>query len=47
VLVVLTGLFAPALFGYAPIIAAILVALPSRGTPPGRTGADTTKVEFG
>jgi predicted branched-subunit amino acid permease len=47
VLVVLTGFFVPALFGYAPIIAAILVALPSLGTPPGRTSADTTTVEFG
>lgn len=31
VLVLLSALFAPALFDYAPIIAAIIVALPSRG----------------
>jgi predicted branched-subunit amino acid permease len=46
VLVVLTALFIPALFGYAPIIAAILVALPSRSTSPKHPGVDTTTAEF-
>jgi predicted branched-subunit amino acid permease len=46
VLVVLSAFLVPQLFNYAPIIAAILVALPGRSSTPKTAGDDPATVSF-
>jgi predicted branched-subunit amino acid permease len=45
-LVILSAIFVPPLYDYAPIIAAILVALPSRSSTPKPAGDDPATVSF-